>query len=429
MVKMIKLISLPTFLLLSFLAFATLLNPAYAGTKASIVAVVNDVAISSIDLQNKVKLLIFTTGKKDNPDNFFQYRQEALEMLVDEALKIQAGVSIKPSSLKNAENTARSYFENIYRSENLTATERLQAAGIQISTALDQLKADIIWADVLTTKFKRQFSQIETLAKLEQKRLMSDLSAPQYKISEIVLMPIPSRPLEQTRKLAAQLKESIDQGADFNAIAAQYSMSASSKNGGNIGWVQAKRLPADIQNVIESGLLSKKNIVSVSSNDFFYIFKLEGLRNLGFNDPVLDRVSITRAVVSLPENLSDREIEKQISKFKIETANINSCSKLRRFHETYGSNVPSKINNVVIEQLENSFKELVLGLKVGEISDVIHTYDNQLVVFMICDRRKMDADIPSLEKLKEAEFNKLYSVLSLRYLMRLRRTASIELKM
>ena len=364
MVKMNKLILLPTFLLLTFLAFATLLNPTFAETKASIVAVVNGVAISSIDLQNKVKLLIFTTGKKDNPENFLQYRQEALEMLIDEALKIQAGVSIKPSSLENAENTARSFFENIYGGEILTATERLRAAGIQISTALDQIKADIIWADVLTTKFKRQFSQIETLAKSEQKRLMNDLSAPQYKISEIVLMPIPSRPLEQTRKLAEQLKESIDQGADFNAIAAQYSMSASSKNGGNIGWVQAKRLPADIQNVIENGLLSKKNIVSVTSNDFFYIFKLEGLRNLGFNDPVLDRVSITRAVISLPENLSDREIEKQISKFKKETANINSCSKLKRFHETYGSNVASKINNVVIEQLENSFKELVLGLKV-----------------------------------------------------------------
>ena len=201
---------LPTFLMLTFLAFPILPNSAFAGTKASIVAVVNGVAISSIDLQNKVKLLIFTTGKIDNPENFLQYRQEALEMLIDETLKIQAGVSIKPSSLENAKNTARSFFENIYGSETLTATERLQAAGIQISTALDQIKADIIWADVLTTKFKRQFSQIETLAKSEQKRLMNDLSAPQYKISEIVLMPIPSRPLEQTRKLAEQLKQSID---------------------------------------------------------------------------------------------------------------------------------------------------------------------------------------------------------------------------
>ena len=47
---------------------------------------------------------------------------------------------------------------------------------------------------------------------------------------------------------------------------------------------------------------------------------------------------------------------------------------------------------------------------------------------MICNRMKADPDIPSLEKLKEAEFNKLYSVLSLRFLMRLRRAASIEIK-
>ena len=87
-----------------------MINPAIAGTKASIVAVVNGVAVSSIDLQNKVKLLIFTTGKKDNPENVKQYRQEALEMLIDEALKIQAGVSIKPSSLENAEKAARSFF-------------------------------------------------------------------------------------------------------------------------------------------------------------------------------------------------------------------------------------------------------------------------------------------------------------------------------
>ena len=106
MVKMIKLILLPTFFLLTFLAFATLLNPAIAGTKASIVAVVNGVAISSIDLQNKVKLLIFTTGKIDSPENFLQYRQEALEMLIDEALKIQAGVSIKPNTLEDAANKA-----------------------------------------------------------------------------------------------------------------------------------------------------------------------------------------------------------------------------------------------------------------------------------------------------------------------------------
>ena len=78
--------------------------------------------------------------------------------------------------------------------------------------------------------------------------------------------------------------------------------------------------------------------------------------------------------------------------------------------------------------MEKSFRQLVLRLKVQVLSDVIQTANNEWSVFMICSRVKEAPKIPSLEKLKEVEFNKLYSVLSLRYLMRLRRSASIEIK-
>ena len=404
------------------------IKPAYAMTKATVVAVVDGIAITSIDLQNKLKLLLLTIGKEENAENINQYRREALEMLVDETLKIQAGFKINPSAFENAEETAQAFFEEIYGDDNFTSSERLQAAGIQVSTALDQIKSDVIWTGVLTTKFKRQFSQVESLANAEQTRILNNLSAPQYKISEIVLMPVPSRPLEQTQTLAKQLKQAINRGADFNAIAAQYSMSGSSKNGGKIGWVQAQRLPSDIQIAIENARFTKKNMVSVMSNDVFYIFRLEGYRGLGFNDPVLDKVSIARAVIGLPSNLSEEAIKKQITKLQQETKQFASCKDVIRFHKTNGSDVVSEINNVVIEQLESSFRELVLRLNVQEISDVIHTANNELAIFMICSRMKADPDIPSLEKLKEAEFNKLYSVLSLRLLMRLRRAASIEIK-
>ena len=241
-------------------------------------------------------------------------------------------------------------------------------------------------------------------------------------------MPIPSRPLDQTQKLSQQLERAINRGADFNAIAAQYSMSGSSKNGGKIGWVQAQRLPPDIQVAIENARFTKKNIIPIKSDEFFYIFKLEGYRELGFNDPVLDKVSIARAIIKLPFNLSDIAIKKQISKLTRETKRFDTCKDVVEFHQTIGSKVSSQINNIVIEQLESSFRETVLGLDVQKISNVFHTANNELIVFMICSRTKVEPDIPPLEKLKEAEFNKLYSVLSLRYLMRLRRAASIEIK-
>ena len=425
---MVSFSSFMSFLLILLPLYLAQSKPATAQTKASVVAVVDGAAISSVDLENKVRLLLLTRGKIDSTENVKLHREEALEMLIDETLKIQARRSLSPESLAQATNTARAFFENIYSDKNLSATERLQAAGIRTSTALDQIKADIVWTGVLTQKFRRQFAQVDTLANAEKKRILADLSAPQYKISEIVLIPIPSRPLANTHELADQLQKAINNGADFGAVAAQYSMSGSSKNGGNVGWVQAQKLPPDVLQAIENERLSGKNIVLLKSGDFSYIFKLEGYRELGFNDPVLDTVSIARAVLVLPPNISAVAKDAQISKLRNQTKKIDTCDALKEFHLSLGSEVLGQINNIVIEKLENSFRQLVLDLSIQKVSDVIQTADNELSVFMVCSRVKEAPDIPSLEKLKETEFNKLYSVLSLRYLMRLRRNASIEIK-
>ena len=411
-----------------FVLYIAFSKPLYAQTKVSIVAVVDGMAISSVDLENKIRLLLLTTGKSENSENFEQHREEALEMLIDETLKIQAGRSLNPDSLAQATTTARSFFEDIYGDQVLSGADRLQAAGIQVSTAHDQIKADIVWTRVLTQKFQRQFSQVDMLANAEKERILADLSAPQYKISEIVLMPTPSRPQKETYELADQLGKAIRKGADFNAVAAQYSMSGSAKNGGNIGWVQAKKLPSDVRQALDDGRLADDNIILVNSEDFSYVFRLEGFRELGFNDPALDMISMARAVLSLPSNISVEARDEQISKLKTETEKINNCNDLNKYHDSLGSKVVGQINNVVIEKLEKSFRKLVLRLSVEKTSKIIQTGDNELSVFMICNRSKEKPEIPSLEKLKEAEFNKLYSVLSMRYLMRLRRSASIEIK-
>ena len=110
----LKAITFSCFLSILFLIFNLYLaefKPAQAITKASVVAVVDGIAISSIDLQNKVKLLLLTIGKEENTENVNQYRQEALDMLIDETLKTQAGISANPSALENALKTAPSFFE------------------------------------------------------------------------------------------------------------------------------------------------------------------------------------------------------------------------------------------------------------------------------------------------------------------------------
>ena len=95
-----------SFLLMLLPLYLTQSLPATAQTTVSVVAVIDGAAISSVDLENKIRLLLLTTGKIDNAENVKLYRDEALEMLIDETLKIQAGRSLSPEALTQATTTA-----------------------------------------------------------------------------------------------------------------------------------------------------------------------------------------------------------------------------------------------------------------------------------------------------------------------------------
>ena len=73
-----------------------------------------------------------------------------------------------------------------------------------------------------------------------EQRVMVD----EVKARHILLRPNEIRDDERTRELARQLRERLEAGADFAALARDYSDdSATASQGGDMGWVQPQRLP------------------------------------------------------------------------------------------------------------------------------------------------------------------------------------------
>ena len=71
-----------------------------------------------------------------------------------------------------------------------------------------------------------------------------------FKVSELVLVPEPSRPLQETLRLANEIVAAVGQGANFNAIAQQYSVAGSAQNGGRLGWLSTNQLPENVSNAL-----------------------------------------------------------------------------------------------------------------------------------------------------------------------------------
>ena len=87
----------------------------------------------------------------------------------------------------------------------------------------------------------------------------------------------------------------------------------------------------------------------------------------------------------------------------------------------------SVIRDLALSDLSPQLQRQIISLEVNEPSQPLK-FAEGLVVFMVCERKLPELDLPSLESLKQRELERIMTSLSGRFLLRLQRNARIELK-
>jgi peptidyl-prolyl cis-trans isomerase SurA len=140
------------------LAAAGLARPALA---QQVAVIVNGAPITTYDIEQRTKFNTLSTHKTPG-------RQEVIEELIDEKLKVQAGerykLEVGPSAVDNA-------YTNMARRMRLTPeqlTGALNHAGVDAQTLKARIKADIAWQQIVRGKFSSslQLRDKDVLAKL-----------------------------------------------------------------------------------------------------------------------------------------------------------------------------------------------------------------------------------------------------------------------
>ena len=91
-------------------------------------------------------------------------------------------------------------------------------------------------------------------------------------------------PLQDTLRLANEIVSAVSQGANFNAIAQQYSVAGSAQKWGRLGWLSTSQLPQNI-----SDALAKIDVGAVTppiQQDGHFAVSKNGERKNGQADPV-----------------------------------------------------------------------------------------------------------------------------------------------
>ena len=404
---------------LSFLAIS--ITAVEANQRVSVVALVNGEPITSLDLENRMEFLRLLSNLEMSEADF---RADTLQKLIVEKIKFQAAKEQLAQYIGEASSTARRLIDNNFTKDGKAGSQVLSERGISTATVTEQYVADILWGNVLRIRFPRQFENLDNLAKLELERLEKAQNEPQIKLREILLQPNPNRPTEKTMELAEKIVGALKKNSDFTNIASQYSEAATAAQGGRVNWMLVSQLPAPLR----QPLIEAKQDAVIGPLEFegrIYILKKDGFREYGLSDPKAASLTLVRAILPVLSDASNEERIAAGEQIAAQTADLKTCAEMASLNERLASGALPYLRDLQVGSLSKQLQKIIIPLQVGDKTPPL-AFAEGMTVFMVCKRNQPKIKLPDIEILKKAEFEKLLTSISGRYLLRLQRKAVID---
>ena len=399
-----------------------------------IAATVNDEMISFLDLQTRISLVAAFSGFDNSPETQQRLAPQVIQSLIDERIRLQEAKRLKITANKNeldAEKAAVAKQINVDPNQLDTS---LESNGINPATLIEQLEAKIVWTKIIRGKYGSgvQISDNEVDDIIEE--IKNNKGKPEFLTAEIYLPAESPDQLKSAIELANRLVQQIQAGANFSAVAQNFSQSPTAQGGGNMGWNRASELSAEIRQIVQDlkpGQISQPHRAS----DGIYIIQMRAQRisrGLEGPPPGPAKVTLHQLHMAAAAQTSPDQLEALKNKAQSVSSGAQNCKAFDEITKKYGSPLSGELGTFEIDQISQQMQNLVVNLPVGKTSPPQFIGDG-VVVLMVCARDVPKAVPVDVDRIRTNIRNQLTSgrllLSSRRYLRDLRRAAFIDVRL
>ncbi len=395
-----------------------------AAAQISIVATVNEHPITNYDVEQRAKFLEFATNIRINDENRDRVYEDALQLLIDDKLRLEEAKGMSPDVESTVLPEARNFMNQNFGAGNRSGAIILREAGIDPMTVQQKYTSDLAWSSYISGRFQERFSNIEIMIDEELARIRLSAAKPQIQLAEIVLAPGQSRDLTQTKALAAEIAAAVRKGASFAEIARQYSASGSASRGGNIGWVMVEKLPKAFRDEL-TGMKSGEVTDPILLDGAFYLLRHTGERKNGLVDSSQSRVWLARAILPVSADATDADRLEAAARVSRDTSDIADCDAMEALNSEYGSGAFARLDDMLVADMAPQMQQLIVSLDSGKPSEPL-AFAEGVASMMICRIMEPELQLPSRDEIRQIFFDRVFGSLSERQALKLRRTAVIE---
>ena len=346
-------------------------NKGFTETKFDPVIIVNETIISKFELSQRIMLL-----------NILQLNGDIQKKASDELINGKLiNEFARNNNISISEEKVQEGIRELAQQFNLSIESFLfEVSKIELATETIRtfVKDRILLTEIVQYKFGNRASigddEIDSF-------IINGSASLEINLLEIVL-PFDYNNRNEVYNLALSLKNKNSEGITFEALAKKYSKSASSINGGNIGWISIDQLPPDLGSLFLTSDVNTLIGPKVFDN-VIILYKLANVREV----PLFKNTKVIIDYVEL--NLSKNSEINLSSALQIFEDN-NNCLNLQFELERYPT-LKGKLIRNTIEELKISEKkyEKIKTLDIGENAILKGgNLSEDPILIMLCSRRQ-----------------------------------------
>lgn len=413
---------------LLLLTCLTLALPAHAEESYQIGAVVNEDIITKLEVQDRLRLVLVTTGLSDTPQVRNQLLPRIIQNLIDESLQEQEAkrysIVVSPDEISGAISS----MEQDRGRPSGSLEGFLEKQGISSRTFRNQLSAQIAWNKLVGKRVRKNVNVSGEEIDSEIERRMNPSAKREELLIASLLLPVDSPDAEDTtRTLAKKLREEIDKGANFDALSSQLAGTQTSSL--KPLWVDSAQLDPSVTDTLATATLPAY-LGPVRTPVGYQILYIKERRETVEKKQSDAELAFRRIQLSLAADAKSNEVDVLMDIAQSVRTHPGSCNEkgIAGLESFEGLNIKVDYNRVRSSGVTAEIGALVKDLKVGQVSAPFATPEG-IQLLMLCEKTELPVAAPQREKVREQLFRDKLALAAQKYMRDLRRAAFIDIRL
>ncbi|MEQ4512737.1 peptidylprolyl isomerase SurA [Dickeya zeae] len=399
------------------LGLALSANMAFAAPQEvnKIAAVVDNSVVLESDINSllqSVKLNAQEAGQQ-LPDDA-TLRHQILERLIMDNIIMQMaqkmGVQVTDEQLDRS-------IANIAAQNHMSLDQlrsRLAAEGVSFDTYRNQIRKDMMIADVRNSEVRRRVTVLpQEVDALAQQLASQGANGPEVNLSQI-LIPLPENPtqdqVDKAESLANRLVKEASQGADFGKLAITYSADPQALKGGQMGWGRPQELPSLFAERLANP--QKGQIIGpIRSGVGFHILRVNDTRG-GSQAVSVTEVHARHILLTTSVVMNDAQAKAKLEEVasQIRSGKLSFATAAKQLSQDPGSaNQGGDLGWASPDMYDPAFRDALMDLKKGEISAPIHSSFGWHLIQLLDTRQVDKTDAAQKDRAYRMLFNRKFA--------------------